>query len=221
MKVVSALLLLCCFGFGLAASETLYEYLFVSKQFPQTLSKTVRIAEKEMERIKVLVKAVTGLAVFLPTDNAWNERPGYLEALINEKEGNARYDTLVAVAAEVPLQKSSTWEDLKKFADSNGGVIDSAYGVPYFVMENNQFCIANWVKGDYVPGECGSVVGVPIKLSDCVVYQIDTLIVPADLESAIENLVHVEDESLLNVGGESVISGSVGSEEVKSGSRRI
>lgn len=192
MKLTGILILACVFAASSTSgvsAESLYDYLFTTRNYPSILSNSLKVAEKERDRISKLVKEVKGLALFLPINDAWNQKPGALDALLREPEGNIRYDMVLASSAEVPMSYTTSWALLKQYADKNGGVIDSAYGTPYFIMDDGRFCLAEWSNGQYIEGECARVIGAPVRLSDTTLYQVTKVLLPSDLEESVKGLM--------------------------------
>ena len=187
MKTVFATAAGVALAASAAAGLTVSDYLFGARGYPESVARSVALAEIERERVsKLVAEEAGGVVIVLPVNEAWDSAT--LNALLSEEEGNWRYNVLLAAAAPVPRADAGSFAALAAYAARNGGIIDSAYGTSYFVRDN-RVCLAEWAAGNYVEGDCANVVGSPVVLDDGAVYFIDRVILPGDIEDGIEALI--------------------------------
>eukprot|EP01069_Polyplicarium_translucidae_P009103 Polyplicarium_translucidae@DN3290_c0_g1_i1.p2 len=172
---------LCLFLPGIFALK-LHEWI-TSDEVPSDLGVSMRIANEE--DLESLARDMRGLTLFLPTNSAWGAKRGWAEALIDD--GNLRYEMMLASGAEVEtdLSNGDRWKQLREFAKLNWNLVDSGYGTSY-LLQDSQLCIAEFQGSMYVAKECGEIVLPPIALDDSTIYMIDSIMLPEELQEALD-----------------------------------
>lgn len=196
MAHTKAILLLLCVALSctnIGSAESLHDFLFSSNAVPPDLTDSVRLANKEKQHVLSVMRETEGLALVLPSNAAWRANPGLYDAIYNG-DTDIRQDILLSSAVDVPVTESSSWDRIKRRAQQNGGVIDTAYGTSYIVRDSadgtrGMVCIAEWENGGYQARRCTELLLPPTILSDATVYRTDQLILPDDLQQALSGLL--------------------------------
>lgn len=173
-------------------AETLVQFLFERDRYPSSVSKSIQMARMEKERIPELATQMPGAAVFLPVDSAWDAKPGAYEALMNEATGNVRYDLLLASSAAIPADKVKDVSSLYSYTQSQQGIVDSAFGTSYTMPKQDSVCDFYWTGDQYTVGNCAKLLSNGISLDDAVIFFIDSLLVPDDIDGDIDHLLETE-----------------------------